>query len=117
MLLLSFFFLEIPFGGRGFLGVPSGFAEKSPCGWSDDSGASGEPEGLRARGAGLQGAAGGEARRFGWWMDEIHFTPIETRASDDAHSLPELVDLKLFRKTILVVNKQFIFFLASQLGK
>ena len=32
-------------------------------------------------------------------------------------SLPELVDFKLFGKTILVVNKKFKLFLASQLGK
>ena len=32
-------------------------------------------------------------------------------------SLPELVDFKLFGKTILVVNQEFKLFLASQLGK
>ena len=32
-------------------------------------------------------------------------------------SLPELVDFKLFGKTILVVNTKFGLFLASQLGK
>ena len=32
-------------------------------------------------------------------------------------SLSELVDFKLFGKTILVVNKKFRLFLASQLGK
>ena len=34
-----------------------------------------------------------------------------------AFSLPELADFKLFGKTILVVNKEFKLFLASQLGK
>ena len=33
------------------------------------------------------------------------------------NSLPELVDFKLFGKTILAVNKKFKLFLASQLGK
>ena len=33
------------------------------------------------------------------------------------NSLPELMDFKLFGKTILVVNKKFRLFLASQLGK
>ena len=33
------------------------------------------------------------------------------------YSLPELMDFKLFGKTILVVNKKFGLFLASQLGK
>ena len=33
------------------------------------------------------------------------------------YSLPELVDFKLFGKTILVVNTKFKLFLASQLGK
>ena len=32
-------------------------------------------------------------------------------------SLPELMDFKLFGKTILVVRKRFRLFLASQLGK
>ena len=32
------------------------------------------------------------------------------------NSLSELVDFKLFGKTILVVNKKFKLFLASQLG-
>ena len=32
-------------------------------------------------------------------------------------SLPELMDFKLFGKTIFVVNKKFRLFLASQLGK
>ena len=32
-------------------------------------------------------------------------------------SLPELMDFKLFGKTILVVNKKFRLFLASQPGK
>ena len=40
---------------------------------------------------------------------------LETLGS--RNSLPELVDFKLFGKTILVVYKKFKLFLASQLGK
>ena len=36
---------------------------------------------------------------------------------DPRASLPELVDFKLFGKTILVVNTKFKLFVASQLGK
>ena len=38
-------------------------------------------------------------------------------SSVQSYSLPELVDFKLFGKTIVVVNKKFKLCLASQLGK
>ena len=47
------------------------------------------------------------------WLGALH---SQERDVPPQLSLPELVDFKLFGQTILVVNKQFKLFLASQLG-
>ena len=52
--------------------------------------------------------------RAGGWVGEMVRGPKKSALYE---SLPELVDFKLFGKTILVVNKKFKVFLASQLGK